>query len=302
MKTRYLIALSVFISLLMSCARGHETEEPIRDNEKVCIELSINSFSGQDNTSSTPKSSRLRASSSVEKNEKLIEEVRIVGFYPGEATSCFNLYFDLKNQANNQKKIKFVARASQTYDLYVLANESATNERNSTLSFLNKSTITRNELLGAKVATVGVKKNKNYSGVDRLFMMTATYLNVDIKPEMLSGGDGTENKPFKLDLSGYNKRQYGEIRGRRDRSGIELIRSLAKIEVVLKDYVKVKRSIGSDGNYKYTYDWVLPLGYSTDNYLRVLLYNYPSKYPLFPIKDFSTQPLDVQKDNTPYEQ
>ncbi|MFC4665494.1 hypothetical protein [Falsiporphyromonas endometrii] len=296
------ISLYIILLLCLSCGKADYEPQPIQQDtieRTVHVKLNVNTLK------STPRAAYPKVQTAFDNekgNETRLNELRVIVFEHGESTSVLNLYF--AKDAINDNQIKMKLSSIRYYDFFVIANENAveTTTTNSQLQFLKNPTITKDQLLEANVKCVNIsdgQDNKSYAGMstqDPSLLMTAQYDNVriDLTKPQPTGSDGTEKHPFKLDLTDHNKKQRPHCT-LTDRSGIELIRALAKVEVVFKNIIMAKRDYSWQD---YTYSYALPLGFSKKNILTMCLLNIPEKYLLFPqAKYFTSDKVIIESPN-----
>lgn len=240
-----------------------------------------------------------------------VHELRLLLFPVGEDLSVVNYYSetDEEDYSSGVYKAKFKMERNAHFDVYAIANESASGQIDSDLAFLRQDIVSRRELESTKnVRPVLYKKeNCQENGMDREkgLMMTAAYKNMSLDRQI--GGSGSEADPYVLSFEEENRRERPELEG--DRSAIELLRCMAKVEIVYKSIVSCGRRpdrlepndgpageeyvmdiIKEDGAIVYVTNkekqywpvsgWVAPAFYKNDH--RVQLINMPAVYSLFP--------------------
>lgn len=259
------------VAWFTSCTHVGQEVEPTQQTTYVTLNIGSLRSHGDD----TEDPGFTNPNTDPEHNEDRIEELRMIAFPVGEANASLNLKFDAASIVNN--RITFKVSEPRAYDIYLLANESASGQAATQLAFLQGAAVSRNELETtiAKVDMVGIVPEQMGSGVNGTFMMTAVYKNVSFSRSL--PGTGSQSDPHRIDLSAQNLQQRPQVHGT-DRKSAEMMRSLAKLEITLKDIVEISPN-GSGG---FSYDWILPYGYTPNSRLKVELLNMPKKYTLFP--------------------
>lgn len=275
-KSIFLLPFLVFVGWVTSCTKAKQGLDPTQQHTAV-ISLGINSLRSHGEDTENPGFTDPNTDPS--EREDVIKELRLILFPSGGANAAMNMKFDEAGIVNG--RVTFRMSELRTYDVYLLANESASGQSATDLAFLSQAGISRNQLESfANVKMVGITPEQVGSGVENYFMMTAVYKNVVFSRTL--PGSGTQADPHRIDLQSQNVMQRPQIQGQ-DRQSAEMMRSLAKMEITLKDVVEVV--VGEDGSK--TYSWILPYGYTPNSRLKVELLNMPAKYTLFPRKQLT---------------
>lgn len=281
-KSIFLLPFLVFVGWVTSCTKPSPEVAPTQHTAHISISLdALRSAHGVDteNPGATDPNLNPPTNPNPEDQEDVITELRLILFRPGAPNASFNMKFDAANIQNNRVTFKMSELAA--YDMYLLANESASGQATAELAFLSLAGVSRNLLENniANVKMVGIAPEQMGSGVRGRFMMTAVYKGVNFSRSL--PGSGTQSDPHRIDLEVLNRAQRPDILG--NRKPAEMMRSLAKMEITLTDIVEVV--INEDGSK--TYSWILPYGYEPDTRLKVELLNMPKAYTLFPRKQLT---------------
>lgn len=270
-----IFALSVLLLALSSCSASDEFDRADGNYYALSFHTMRSHGSDSENPSMTPPGT------DTELNEDKVAELRLIIFLHGGNISVFNHKFEPSEMPQNTVKF-FVEREGQ-YDLFLIANESAANDNvsgqaSTELSFLSDPSVSRSKLLAAKGNAVNIHLNQMGSGSNGLLLMTAVYENVRL--DRVGAGSGSEANPFKLDLTSQNLDQRPGLNGLNGkRSAAELMRAMAKVEVLLRGVIEVDYTNGKESP---QYHWILPYGFSDDSYIEVSLVNMPITYRLLP--------------------
>ncbi len=275
-KSIFLLPFVVFAWVVTSCTKPCPEVDSTQPTAYISISLdALRSAHGVDteDPGATDPNTNPSAPLNPEDQEDVITELRVILFRPGAANASLNIKFDATRIVNNRVAFKMSELAN--YDMYLLANESASGQENAELSFLSLAGLSRNALeTCSAVKMVGIASEQMGSGVKGRFMMTAVYKGVPFSRSL--PGSGTESDPYRIDLEHLNKAQRPHIKG--NRKPAEMMRSLAKMEITLADIVEI--IVKEDGSHDY--NWILPYGYEPGTRLYVELLNMPKTYTLFP--------------------
>lgn len=161
---------------------------------------------------------------------------------------------------DNEVSFRLTEEELGIYDMIVIANESfgRISTRQTLSSFLPR-VKTRGEIMATSLRT-GIEPEV-YSKF--YIPMTAEYSGVDMRK------GGSKDSPLKLQLPTQTK-------------GVELLRILAKVELIIKDCVEATRR--SDG--KFDCSWIGPWGF--DRVVTIGLDKVSDETPLFPANQYSS--------------
>lgn len=208
--------------------------------------------------------------------EDYVKELRIILLQGNEVKK--NFYFraldpdshspNKLTTGHNEVSFKLEEDEMNIYDMIVIANESSvriTTRKN--LSSVLPKVKTRDEIMAIKLNT-GIERSVS----SRFYIpMTAEYSGVDMRK------GGSKDSPLKLQLPTQTK-------------GVELLRILAKVELIIKDCVEATRR--SDG--KFDCSWIGPWGF--DRVVTIDLDKVSDETPLFPANQYSS--LETSSDET----
>ncbi len=271
-KSILLLPFLLFAWWFTSCSETKQGKELNPTQQPTYISLGVGTLRSHGEDTENPGTTN--PNTDVDHREDLIKELRLILFPSGAANASLNIKFDATNITNN--RITFRLEELRAYDIYIIANESASGQSTSTLAFLASAAISRSAIeTFSGVNMVGIVPEQMGSGVDGLFMMTAVYKNVVFSRSL--PGSGSLLNPYRINLHTHNTLQRPLIQGT-NREAAEMMRSLAKMEITLKDIVEVV--VDENGNR--TYNWILPWGYAPNSRLKVELLNMPKQYTLFP--------------------
>lgn len=275
-KSIFLLPFLVFVGWVTSCTKPNQGLDPTQPHTAY-VSLGIDALRSHGVDTENPGFTD--PNTDPADKEDVIRELRLILFPTGVANASLNVKFDAANIVNH--RVTFKISEMLTYDIYMIANESASGQSGTDLSFLSQAGISRNTLESfADVNMVGIVPEQMGSGVNGLFMMTAVYKGVTFSRSL--PGTGSQADPHRINLQPQNLVQRPSIKGT-NRQAAEMMRSLAKMEITLKDVVEVV--VGEDGSK--TYSWILPYGYTPNSRLKVELLNMPAKYTLFPRKQLT---------------
>lgn len=201
--------------------------------------------------------------------EDYVKELRVILLQGDEVKK--NFYFraldpdshslNKLTTGHNEVSFKLEEEEMGIYDMMVIANESSL--RTSTgkkLSTILSKIKTRDEIKSIVLDTYVIESRRSSSFY---IPMTAEYSDVDMQK------GGSKDRPIKLQLPTPTK-------------GVELLRILAKVELIIKDCVEATRR--SDG--KYDCSWIGPWGF--DRVVTIYLDKVSDETPLFPANQYSS--------------
>lgn len=223
----------------------------------------------------------------IEHKEDAIKELRVILYPTGVDTPVFNQKF--AEQELSSQRVVFKLKDFKHYDFYFIANESASNQSDTDLAFLKSNTLNRRQLeefSNVKIESL-VHSNKQFTGKEDYIMMTACYKNILLSKSLQ--GSGSASNPYIVDFTIPNKAQRPIIRSS-SRQAVEMMRSLAKLELLFKGMVHIIPT----GRKTYQYRWVLPYGFLDNTHLSIAVLNMPKSYTLFP-KGFPTDIVQTGK-------
>lgn len=209
--------------------------------------------------------------------EDYVKELRIILLQGDEVKK--NLYFRGLNPDShspnklttgyNEVSFKLEEDEMDIYDMMVIANESSLRTpTRKTLSSILSEVKTRDEIKSIVLNTYGIERKVS----SKFYVpMTAEYGAVDMRK------GGAKDSPLKLQLPTPTK-------------GVELLRILAKVELIIKDCVEATRR--SDG--KFDCSWIGPWGF--DRVVTIDLDKVSDETPLFPANQYSS--LETSSDET----
>lgn len=201
--------------------------------------------------------------------EDYVKELRVILLQGDEVKK--NFYFraldpdshspNKLTTGHNEVSFKLEEEEMGIYDMMVIANESSlrTSTRKKLSTILSKIK-TRDEIKSIVLDTYVIESRRSSSFY---IPMTAEYSDVDMQK------GGSKDRPIKLQLPTPTK-------------GVELLRILAKVELIIKDCVEATRR--SDG--KYDCSWIGPWGF--DRVVTIYLDKVSAETPLFPANQYSS--------------
>ena len=162
---------------------------------------------------------------------------------------------------HNEVSFKLEEEEMGIYDMMVIANESSLRTpTRQTLSPILSAATKRDEIKSIVLNTYVIESRKSSSFY---IPMTAEYSDVDMRK------GGSKDSPLKLQLPTPT-------------TGVELLRILAKVELIIKDCVEATKR--SDG--KYDCSWIGPWGF--DRVVTIYLDKVSAETPLFPTNQYSS--------------
>lgn len=268
--TIYITLLTIGMLLsLASCVRQDCDEALIGDGQGLYFSLQFGLREAHNQNLRAQEDGVYSINTDQTDKEDYVKELRIILLQGDEVKK--NFYFraldpdshslNKLTTGHNEVSFKLEEEEMGIYDMMVIANESSlrTSERKA-LSKILPAVTTRDEIKSIVLNTYGIERRRSSSFY---IPMTAEYSNVDMRK------GGPKDSPLKLQLPTPTK-------------GVELLRILAKVELIIKDCVEATRR--SDG--KYDCSWIGPWGF--DRVVTIYLDKVSDETPLFPANQYSS--------------
>lgn len=237
----------------------------------------------------------------TEDKEDHVEQIRVIIFDHAAGDDAKPIFNELYTLSSGTRKSVIKLSSNEvkpSMDFYFIANEDGLKPFSSSdltkgetavynaefLKALTSPTLTRSGLEQLKMlspvypvtgfgAVVGINRET------KLIPMTAVYKGVTINLSQLTGS--SEDNPYQLDFSTFNTAQHGSSVQQTDRKAVELLRVLAKVEIIIKDVVIAERNASG----KLQYSWVFPYGSDVSNDFQFEIKDIPRYFSLFPIQN-----------------
>lgn len=276
--TIYITLLTIGMLLsLASCVRQDCDEALIGDGQGLYFSLQFGLREAHNQNLRAQEDGVYSINTDKTDKEDYVKELRVILLQGDEVKK--NFYFraldpdshslNKLTTGHNEVSFKLEEEEMGIYDMMVIANESSlrTSERKA-LSKILPAVTTRDEIKSIVLDTYVIESRRSSSFY---IPMTAEYSDVDMRK------GGSKDRPLKLQLPTPTK-------------GVELLRILAKVELIIKDCVEATRR--SDG--KYDCSWIGPWGF--DRVVTIYLDKVSAETPLFPANQYSS--LETYSDET----
>ena len=254
---------------LASCVRQDCDEALIGDGQGLYFSLQFGLREAHNQNLRAQEDGVYSINTDKTDKEDYVKELRVILLQGDEVKK--NFYFraldpdshslNKLTTGHNEVSFKLEEEEMGIYDMMVIANESSL--RTSTgkkLSTILSKIKTRDEIKSIVLDTYVIESRRSSSFY---IPMTAEYSDVDMQK------GGSKDRPIKLQLPTPTK-------------GVELLRILAKVELIIKDCVEATRR--SDG--KYDCSWIGPWGF--DRVVTIYLDKVSDETPLFPANQYSS--------------
>lgn len=254
---------------LASCVRQDCDEALIGDGQGLYFSLQFGLREAHNQNLRAQEDGVYSINTDQTDKEDYVKELRIILLQGDEVKK--NFYFraldpdshslNKLTTGHNEVSFKLEEEEMGIYDMMVIANESSlrTSTRKKLSTILSKIK-TRDEIKSIVLDTYVIESRRSSSFY---IPMTAEYSDVDMQK------GGSKDRPLKLQLPTPTK-------------GVELLRILAKVELIIKDCVEATRR--SDG--KYDCSWIGPWGF--DRVVTIYLDKVSAETPLFPANQYSS--------------
>lgn len=271
-----LLTIGMLLSLA-SCVRQDCDEELIGDGQGGYLSLQFGVRGVHTQNLRAQEDGVYSINTDKTDKEDYVTELRIILLQGDEVKK--NLYFRGLNPDShspnklttgyNEVSFKLEEDEMDIYEMMVIANESSLRTpTRKTLSSILSEVKTRDEIKSIVLNTYGIERKVS----SKFYVpMTAEYGAVDMRK------GGSKDSPLKLQLPTPTK-------------GVELLRILAKVELIIKDCVEATRR--SDG--KFDCSWIGPWGF--DRVVTIDLDKVSDETPLFPANQYSS--LETSSDET----
>ena len=281
-RPRYNIIYTTLLTIGMllsfaSCVRQDCNEELIGDGQDLYFSLRFRVRKAHNQNLRAQEDGVYSINTDKTDKEDYVKELRVILLQGDEVKK--NFYFraldpdshspNKLTKGHNEVSFKLEEDEMNIYDMMIIANESSlrTSGRKD-LSKILPAVTTRDEIKSIALNTYGIERKVS----SKFYVpMTAEYSNVDMRK------GGSKDSPLKLQLPTSTK-------------GVELLRILAKVELIIKDCVEATRR--SDG--KYDCSWIGPWGF--DRVVTIYLDKVSDETPLFPANQYSS--LETSSDET----
>ncbi len=261
----FLLLLSAVFS---SCSRPSPQQEDVEKNNLQYVSCSFSTLRSHGDDTETPGTTD--PNTDQDNYEDRIISLRVILFYRGTDRPFFNK--KLERAEISSKAIVFSIKKDKPFDMYIIANEDSA--QSDFVPFFRNS-FTRTELETFRYAPVLTSVTDYGKGI----LMTACYKNLKLQR---TEGKGSRVDPYILDLSAQNREQRPNIKG--ERKAVELMRNLAKVELILKDLVELMPSSTKENK---SFQWAIPYGFHDYKPIVVKFKNYPATTTLFPISELT---------------
>lgn len=268
--TIYITLLTIGMLLsLASCVRQDCDEALIGDGQGLYFSLQFGLREAHNQNLRAQEDGVYSINTDKTDKEDYVKELRVILLQGDEVKK--NFYFraldpdshslNKLTTGHNEVSFKLEEEEMGIYDMMVIANESSlrTSTRKKLSTILSKIK-TRDEIKSIVLDTYVIESRRSSSFY---IPMTAEYSDVDMQK------GGSKDRPIKLQLPTPTK-------------GVELLRILAKVELIIKDCVEATRR--SDG--KYDCSWIGPWGF--DRVVTIYLDKVSAETPLFPANQYSS--------------
>ena len=262
---------------LASCVRQDCNEELIGNGQDLYFSLRFRVRKAHNQNLRAQEDGVYSINTDKTDKEDYVKELRIILLQGDEVKK--NFYFraldpdshspNKLTSGHNEVSFKLEEEEMDIYDMMVIANESSLRtSEGKDLSKILPAVTTRDEIKSIVLNTYGIESRSSSS----LYIpMTAEYSAVDMRK------GGSKDSPLKLQLPTPTK-------------GVELLRVLAKVELIIKDCVEATRRI--DGEFDCS--WIGPWGFDRVVTINVEKASYDT--PLFPANQYSS--LEMSSDET----
>lgn len=270
-----LLTIGMLLSLA-SCVRQDCDEELIGDGQGLYFSLQFGLRGAHAQNLRAQEDGVYSINTDKTDKDDYVKELRIILLQGDEVKK--NFYFraldpdshgpNKLTTGHNEVSFKLEEDEMDIYDMIVIANESSVRiTTRKTLSSVLPKVKTRDEIMAIRLNT-GIVRTVS----SRFYIpMTAEYRGVDMRK------GGSKDSPLKLQLPTPTK-------------GVELLRILAKVELIIKDCVEATRR--SDG--KFDFSWIGPWGF--DRVVTIDIDKSTDETPLFPANQYSS--LETSSDET----
>lgn len=271
-----LLTIGMLLSLT-SCVRQDCNEELIGDGQGLYFSLQFRVRKAHNQNLRAQEDGVYSINTDKTDKEDYVKELRVILLQGDEVKK--NFYFraldpdshspNKLTKGHNEVSFKLEEDEMNIYDMMIIANESSlrTSGRKD-LSKILPAVTTRDEIKSIALNTYGIERKVS----SKFYVpMTAEYSNVDMRK------GGSKDSPLKLQLPTPT-------------NGVELLRILAKVELIIKDCVEATRR--SDG--KFDCSWIGPWGF--DRVVTIDLDKVSDETPLFPANQYSS--LETSSDAT----
>lgn len=281
-RQRYNIIYTTLLTIgmlltLASCVRQGCNEELIGDGQGLYFSLQFRVRKAHNQNLRAQEDGVYSINTDKTDKEDYVKELRVI-LLQGEEVKK-NFYFRALDPdshspyklttGHNEVSFKLEEEEMGIYDMMVIANESSLRTSTSkTLSSILSAATTRDEIKSIALNTYGIER---WNSSSLYIPMTAEYSAVDMRK------GGSKDSPLKLQLPTPTK-------------GVELLRVLAKVELIIKECIEATRR--SDG--KFDCSWIGPWGF--DRVVTIDLDKVSAETPLFPTNQYSS--LETSSDET----
>lgn len=271
------VFFATFLFLGVTACSSEERKDLRRNGEDFFVSMDVTSLRAHGEDMEDPGTTD--PNTDTELDEDKVQSLRWILFPAGSDENTpakFNHLFTAADLQAKRFVLKFKSEDLGIYDMIFIANEPSGKG-------VDSPAVTRKQLREIKMDMENISASEVGSGKSALFLMTANYENVSLNTSL--PGSGTQTNPHRVDFTLQNKAQRPNIKGA-DRSAVELMRALAKMEITLKDIVTIEE----DDTRAKTYSWSLPYGFEPNSSLEIRFKNMPNAYYLLPQKKMTDIP------------
>lgn len=276
-KLGHWLLLGLCAGSLFACVNSDDDTPAKKTQEDIFVALDLAALRAHGEDTEDPGITE--HGTDVELKEDKIETLRML-MYPASSSETtpakYNIAFSQNDVNSNRFVFKIKYEDLGMNDLVFIANEPSGKG-------LDDPKLTREKIKSIKVDLTNITNDKTGSGRPDAFLMTAEYNDAYFTKAL--SGRGTQSNPYRINLTTQNLAQRPSIKG--DRSGAEMMRALAKMEIRLKDAISIK--VKEDGTKEY--EWALPFGFAPGSALELKFKNIPKAYYLLPRKALTDIPV-----------
>ena len=205
----------------------------------------------------------------LQDEEDKVHELRIMLFQGGDLK--YNLCYNVPGGTGTDftfngdptvRRAVFKLPNPGVYDMVVIANERVDDTQGPSITTKLNAIARREQLNNIRIDMPTIYKAGTLPNIKLRSPMTAEYKNVDMNHS------GTQATPYQIVLP-------------TDSHGVELLRTMAKVEILLEDMIEVEEL----PNNQKKYSWIGPWRY--DRIYTVQSLNMPKSFPLMPQNQFT---------------
>lgn len=253
------LLLSLVWGGLVGCSSSN-TSSPNDDGGNF-LTVGLNLRAQEDNKNTLNKD--------LQDEEDKVHELRIMLFQGGDLK--YNLCYNVPGGTGTDftfngdptvRRAVFKLPKPGVYDMVVIANERVDDTQGPSITTQLNAIARREQLNNIRIDMPTIYKAGTLPNIKLRSPMTAEYKNVDMNHS------GTQTSPYRIVLP-------------TDSHGVELLRTMAKVEILLEDMIEVEEL----PNNQKKYSWIAPWRY--DRIYTVQSLNMPKSFPLMPQNQFT---------------